>query len=209
LNWIELLGYAASVLVAVSLSMNSIARLRFLNLLGSGAFAVYGLLVGAFPVLAVNAYIAVINIIFLARMQPGRSEAFELLALDRLENRYLQRFLEFHGADIARFFPSFDVGPLQNVRIILILRDMLPVGVVLAERTADDTLTIHLDYVIPSHRDFRCAEYFYTAWDTVLECEGVGFFRARGEVEEHRKYLQRMGFCKRQEDAEEWFYRAA
>ncbi len=209
MNWIELLGYAASVLVAVSLSMNSIARLRFLNLLGSGAFAVYGMMVGAYPVFAVNAYIAVINIIFLARMQPGRSEAFELLALGRLENTYLKRFLEFHGEDIRRFFPSFDVGSLQDVKVVLILRDMLPVGVVLCERTDADTLTIHLDYVIPSHRDFRCAEYFYMAWDSVLECEGVCRFRAQGEVPEHRKYLQRMGFQEERNGGQSWYFRTA
>ena len=209
MNWIELLGYAASVLVAVSLTMNSIARLRFLNLIGSSAFAAYGLLVGAYPVMAVNAFIAVVNVIFLARMQPGRSEAFELLALDHPDNRYLRRFLEFHAADIARFFPSFDPERLDRVSIVLILRDMLPVGVVLAERTADDTLTIHLDYVIPSHRDFRCADYFYKSWDSVLECEGVCFFKARGEVEEHRNYLRRIGFREKPEGGGDWFYRAA
>lgn len=204
-----MLGYLASILVAVSLSMSSLARLRALNLLGAVAFAVYGLMVGAYPVFAVNAYIAVINIVFLARMQPGRSEAFELLPLQRLDNPYLRRFLEFHGEDIRKFFPSFDPARLGAVSIVLILRDMLPVGVVLCERTEADTLTIHLDYVIPSHRDFRCAEYFYKAWDSVLDCSGVCRFRARGEVQEHRKYLRRIGFREEKGPLADWYVRQA
>lgn len=194
MNWIELLGYAASVVVAVSLTMNSIARLRALNLVGSASFAVYGWLVGAYPVMAVNGFIAVVNVVFLLKMQPGRSEAFELLAIARLDNRYLQRFLEFHQQDIRRFFPHFAAEQLHEPRIVFILRDMAPVGLVVCERSDPDTLTVVLDYVIPSHRDFRCAEYFYRSWSKVVDGEGVGRFLARTEVPAHAKYLKRMGF---------------
>jgi len=209
LNWIEILGYVASLLVAVSLSMNSIARLRVLNLMGAVAFTAYGLMVGAYPVFAVNAYITVINIIFLVKMQPGRSEAFELLVLDRPDNRYLHRFLEFHAEDIGRFFPNFDPGGFASSRIVLILRDMLPVGVVICERTDELTLTIKLDYVIPSHRDFRCAEYFYDSWSEVIDCQGVCRFVARGDVDPHRSYLKRMGFKKDEKRGQDWFMRSA
>jgi len=77
LDWIEILGYVASTLVAISLTMSSLAKLRALNLVGASAFAVYGWLVGAYPVMAVNGFITVVNVIYLLRMQPGKSEAFE------------------------------------------------------------------------------------------------------------------------------------
>ena len=66
--WLELLGYAASVLVAVSLMMSRIVRLRVINLVGSLAFTAYGVLIGAYPVAAVNGFIVLINLWFLARM---------------------------------------------------------------------------------------------------------------------------------------------
>jgi hypothetical protein len=194
LNWIELLGYAASVLVAVSLTMSSIARLRFLNLLGAITFAVYGWLVGAYPVLAVNGFIAVVNTVFLLKMQPGRSEAFEFLTIRRPDNRYLQRFLEFHREDIARFFPGFQLAGLKIPVIVFILRDMRPVGLVICEATDGQALDVALDYVIPSHRDFRCAQYFYRSWGKVIDDREVRRFTATGGVESHRKYLRRMGF---------------
>jgi len=194
MSWIEILGYVASALVAVSLTMSSLARLRLLNLVGAALFAGYGWLVGAYPVLAVNGFIAVVNVVYLARMQPGRSEAFELLAIRRLDNGYLGRFLEFHADDIARFFPGFRAGDLTDPRMVFILRDMLPVGLVICEPGPDRSLEVRLDYVIPQYRDFRCAQYFYRAWASVVGCPGVQRFVAQGGVPAHRRYLERMGF---------------
>jgi|ERR1051325_4597590 hypothetical protein len=56
LNIYELIGYVASVLVAISLTMTSILRLRIINLTGSACFTLYGLLIGAYPVAIVNSH---------------------------------------------------------------------------------------------------------------------------------------------------------
>lgn len=42
----ELIGYTASLLVVVSLSMTSVVRLRMISLAGSIAFVVYASLIG-------------------------------------------------------------------------------------------------------------------------------------------------------------------
>jgi hypothetical protein len=209
MNWIEILGYVASVLVAVSLTMSSLAKLRVLNLMGAIAFAGYGWLVGAYPVLIVNAFIAVVNVVYLLRMQPGRSEAFELLPLAHPDNRYFRRFLEFHGEDIARFFPGFRPEGLEKVHIVFILRNMLPVGVVVCRRQDDRTLEVLLDYVIPSDRDFQCARYFYRSWPEVIDAEGITRFITRGEVPPHRKYLKKMGFLAAPDLGRDFFVRVA
>ncbi|PJA77051.1 hypothetical protein CO151_00945 [bacterium CG_4_9_14_3_um_filter_65_15] len=209
MTWIEILGYAASLLVAVSLSMKSLARLRALNLLGSVAFAVYGLVLGVYPVMVVNAYIAVINVVFLMRMQPGHSEAFSLLAIGRADNGYLRRFLEFHARDIARYFPDFDPDRLAAPRVVFILRDMLPVGLVIGHRDDQRNLIVDLDYVIPSHRDFRCAEYFYRAWRSVMDDDGIEGFLTRSEVDAHRRYLKKLNFQPARDIGEHWYLRPA
>ena len=209
MNWIEILGYAASLLVAVSLMMSSLARLRALNLLGAALFAAYGWLVGAVPVLLVNGFIAVVNVVYLLRMQPGRSEAFELLTIHRRDNRYLQRFLGFHADDIRRFCPDFDLAGVADPRFVFILRDMLPVGLVVCEPGAAGDLAVRLDYVIPSYRDFRCAQYFYRAWPTVVDCPGARRFVARGGSAPHRAYLRRVGFAAAPELGADVFVRAA
>ena len=50
--WFEMVGYAGSVLVAVSLMMKSLLRLRLINLVGAFFFTLYGLLSGAYAVAA-------------------------------------------------------------------------------------------------------------------------------------------------------------
>ena len=64
----EMLGYSASVLVAVSLMMQSVVKLRMINLVGAILFTVYGLLIGAFPVAFLNGFIVVANIYYLHQM---------------------------------------------------------------------------------------------------------------------------------------------
>ncbi len=46
----EWIGYAASILVLISLSMKSIVKLRWYNMAGATLFAVYGFIIGAYPV---------------------------------------------------------------------------------------------------------------------------------------------------------------
>ena len=50
MSGIEILDYVASVVVALSLSMSSIVRLRWLNMGGAALFSTYGFLIGAMPV---------------------------------------------------------------------------------------------------------------------------------------------------------------
>ncbi len=59
----EIIGYIASALVAISLMMSSILKLRVINLIGAAFFTVYGLLIGAYPVAVVNFIIVLIDIV--------------------------------------------------------------------------------------------------------------------------------------------------
>ena len=64
----EMLGYSASVLVAISLMMQSVVKLRTINLVGAILFSIYGVMIGAFPVAFLNGFIAVANIYYLHQM---------------------------------------------------------------------------------------------------------------------------------------------
>ena len=61
----EIIGYVASLLVAVSLMMRSILKLRVINLLGAAVFALYGLLIDAYPVAVMNLFIVLIDLYYL------------------------------------------------------------------------------------------------------------------------------------------------
>jgi len=65
---IEIMGYAASIMVAISLTMKDIVKLRVLNFIGCTLFSAYGLMIDALPVVATNSFIAVVNVYFLVKM---------------------------------------------------------------------------------------------------------------------------------------------
>lgn len=61
----EIIGYTASALVAISLMMSSIVKLRVINLIGAALFTLYGLLIGAYPVAVLNFTIVLIDLYYL------------------------------------------------------------------------------------------------------------------------------------------------
>lgn len=192
LSGLQLLGYAASILIATSLLMRSIVRLRIINLVGAATFAVYGFLIGAYPVGVLNTMTAMINIVQLIRLQ-RRREIFRVLEI-RPDAPYLQYFLEFQKSDITRFFPNFHYEPnLPNRFAILVLRDLIPAGVLLG-RTHGNRLDVELDYVVPQFRDLKVGRFLFTDSAEFFRELGVREIEAQADTKVHAEYLQRMGF---------------
>ncbi len=69
MNMVEILGYAASIMVAISLTMKDIVKLRILNFIGCALFTAYGLMIDSWLVVLTNGFIACVNVYFLAKMQ--------------------------------------------------------------------------------------------------------------------------------------------
>jgi GNAT superfamily N-acetyltransferase len=191
---VQLLGYAASILIAVSLLMRSIVRLRVINMLGAATFSVYGFLIGAYPVGILNMMTTVINIVQLARLQ-RRREIFRTLEI-RTDSPYLRYFLDFQADDIRRFFPNFRYdyeAPEEGRLVVLVLRDLVPAGMLLGT-IHGDRLDVHLDYVVPQFRDLKVGRFLFR--------DEIDFFRSRGireivstaDTREHAEYLARVGF---------------
>jgi GNAT superfamily N-acetyltransferase len=200
MSWLELLGYVASVLVAVSLTMSRIVRLRVINLVGSLLFAVYGALIGAYPVAAVNAFIACINVWYLWRMLRAR-EYFRTLEIDP-SSEYLRFFLDGQRDDIRRFEPGFAEAPRPGELIFFVLRDLVPAGLFVGRREEDGRLRVRLDYVMPAYRDLKVGRFIYSQCGELFRDRGVRELVTAGGAEPHQAYLRKMGF--RQTDGGEY-----
>jgi hypothetical protein len=191
---LQLLGYAASILIATSLLMRSIVRLRVINLLGAATFAVYGFLIGATPVGVLNTMTATINVVQLIRLQ-RRREIFRVLEI-RPDAPYLQYFLDFQKTDIEKFFPRFHYeANVPNRFAILVLRDLIPAGVLLG-RTHGNRLDVELDYVVPQFRDLKVGRFLFTDSADFFRSLGVREIVSRADTNAHAEYLQRIGFVK-------------
>ena len=66
----EWVGYLASVVVAISLMMSNIKKLRWWNLIGAALFVAYGVAIGAYPVALVNFFIVLIDFYYLVDLHP-------------------------------------------------------------------------------------------------------------------------------------------
>ena len=101
----EWLGYLASILIAILLTMHSVLRLRIINLIGAIVFTIYGIWIQAFPVAAVNGFIIFIDLYFLWEMRKNK-EYFQPLQVNP-GNLYLHQFLDYFSKDIIKFFTYF------------------------------------------------------------------------------------------------------
>jgi uncharacterized membrane protein len=71
----EWVGYLASVVVAISLMMADIKKLRWWNLIGAGLFVAYGLAIDAIPVALVNFFIVIIDLYYLVKLYKAPEQA--------------------------------------------------------------------------------------------------------------------------------------
>lgn len=194
---LEWVGYVGSVLVAVSLTMSSIKKLRWYNLVGAAVFSFYGFAIGSLPVGLLNLFIVVTNIYYLIRMG-SQSEAFKSILVD-LHDPYLKYFLDFHQQDIRRFFPAFD--PAQHTQkstsgepfAMLVLRNASVAGVMLGQQQGD-TLELTLDYVTAPYRDLKPGEFVYSKKLKSFEDRNIRRIESITTDAVHSKYLLRMGF---------------
>lgn len=67
INFVECLGYLASVLVAASFLMKSINKLRFINLIGGLCFVIYAVAINAIPVALINLFTVGVNVYYLTQ----------------------------------------------------------------------------------------------------------------------------------------------
>jgi hypothetical protein len=189
---IQVLGYVASAVIVLSLTMTSLLRLRLIGVVGATLFAIYGVLVQAWPVVATNVVILGLHAYFLWRAWTD-DEYFTLLEV-RPESMYLHQFLAFYATDIRSFQPEFLYEPTEDHLTMFILRDMVPAGLFIARRQGGPVMDVDLDYVIARYRDLKPARFLFHANRTVFEQRGVELLRATAKTDAHRSYLEKVGF---------------
>ena len=75
---IEMIGYFSSLLVVVSMLMSSVIKLRVINSIGSGIFAVYALIIHSYPTAMMNICLVAINIYNLVRLSK-KEQSYDLI----------------------------------------------------------------------------------------------------------------------------------
>ncbi len=62
---VEWTGYAAMAILIIAFLMKDIKKLRIINTIACLLFVIYGYMLGSFPLMISNAFIALVNIYYL------------------------------------------------------------------------------------------------------------------------------------------------
>lgn len=192
--WIEAIGYSASILILISLIMSSTKKLRWINLFGSTTFVVYAILTKTYPIALLNSFTAAANVYYLIKIYKSKSY-FNILKIQQ-NNEYIEYFIEHNKEDMLQIYDHIDVDFKNSEYNFYILRDIMPVGLFVANKYDDDTLKVELDYVIPMFRDFKAGKYIYEKNKQIFLTKGYNKLITFSDSLKQDKYLIKMGFNK-------------
>jgi hypothetical protein len=165
-HWLDLLGWAGSALLIVSLLQARVLRFRLLNLVAGLMLVAFNALIMVWPMVAMNLATSTINLWMIRKLLRDRHDhsAFRVLAV-RSDDTYLGYFLGVHRADLTRYQPDFtwDGVPRDDRRPFVILKGDETVGVVVLRIDEVDSKVAHveLDYVTRRFRDFSPGEFVW------------------------------------------------
>ncbi len=194
---LEYIGYVASLIVLVSLLMSSIKKLRWINLIGSVTFAIYGFLIGSLPVGLLNIGTVLINVFYLWKMYTSK-DYFKILPFVN-NTQYFQYFLNYYKKDLSHYASTNEIDVESSAISFYILRNIVPAGVFVASLYDKDSLKVELDYVVPEYRDFKIGKYLFSKGNNVFSNKGYHKLYSFTNNPKHEKYLLKMGFNKNDE----------
>lgn len=190
MNWLDALGWAGSALLVWSLLQGRILRLRALNLIGCFVLLAFNALIAVWPMVALNAVLAGINIYYLVKLLRTRHDekTYQVIEVGAGDN-VLRHLLDLHAEEIAAFFPGF--RPAAGRLAFLVMRGDEIVGMVLVRDAGDGVAQVELDYVTHRFRDFTPGEFVYKRSQTFTERGFTKVLTPPGMV---APYYDRLGF---------------
>lgn len=187
---LDLFGYLASVVILISLTMSSIVRLRWINMIGGALFTVYGLMLHSMPTAFLNFGIVIIDIYYLVKLY-RKKESFKIIEANR-DSELLTYFYETNNKELEEYFGK---NELHGDKAFFMLRDNHTAGILVGE-VIDGSLRVDVDFVTAEYRDFKLGKYFFNENPEELKKRGIKKVLSKPIHEKHREYLEKIGFKK-------------
>lgn len=201
-----LLGYIASILLAISLLVNNDLKFRWLNTFGCLSFILYGALIQAFPIILTNGILLLINVFYLIKIYRS-NENFDLLAF-RAGDEMISKFLAFHQADVKAYFPDYDLMDNENDINFVVLRDMVIANIFAASLLKDGTALVKINYTTPKYRDYKIGKFLFQKEKQFLLDHGIHrLVYTHVYNKKHEAYLVKMGFRKELVNDQTYYYK--
>jgi hypothetical protein len=189
------LGYLATTLLGLSLIVTKDIQFRWLNTFGCISFIVYGLFIGAIPVVLTNGILLAINSFYLYKIYQ-RSETFDIIECKGHEV-LIGKFINFYKKDISKYFPDFDMNSFNATIRFVVLRDLVIANIFIANLDEEGNARVQLNYTIPAYRDFKIGKYVFEKEKKILQQKGVkAVVYERAAYQGHMDFLKKMDFKK-------------
>ena len=202
----SLLGYVASLLLAISLLVNNDLKFRWLNTFGCLSFILYGVFINAFPIILTNSILLLINVFYLVRIYRS-NENFDLLAF-KAGDELINNVLAFHQKDIKTYFPDYDPADETNDINFVVLRDMVIANIFAASLMKDGTAIVKINYTTPKYRDYKIGKFLFQKEKQFLLTHGIRrLVYTHVFNKKHEAYLLKMGFEKEQLNEQVYFHK--
>lgn len=202
----EIIGWLSTAIVIISMMQTRIMRLRVVNLVGCLGQIVYNGVIGAWPVVGLNAVLAVIQVWNIWRLMRTRHDgaAYDLLAL-KPTDQLAQHTFAHNEKDIAKFNPAYATALEQATTAFVVMRGNEVVGLTLAQDTQPGVAHLVLDYVTEKYRDLTPGEFLFSegGWFSqhgyhriTAAVTGPDYYRSIGFREENDAYVKTFAAAK-------------
>ena len=208
MNAIQILGYAASLIVFISLMMKSLAKLRVLNAAGSLLFVVFALATDSLPTAFLNLGIVVIDVFYFIRMTRVKDN-FEIMTVQK-DNEIVRRFYRTNKKELDALFGEAAFAKSEKIALFFRNDDIAGLlaysSVVLPQSDSsvpESAAEILIDFVVPKYRDFAVGRHFFVKDVSFWKEQGYTCLLSSVPDKRHIPYLERLGF-ERQNDFTVW-----
>lgn len=185
-----MLGYVASFIILVSLTMKSIVKLRWINAAGSALFVVFAFLTRSTPTIVMNFGIIAIDLWYVLHLTQSRKD-YQLIKAER-GSAFLDFFYFKHRFEIDEIFGDEAFEEAKGFSYFVC--DSEIAGLFAWKENTPTECQILLDFVTPKYRDTKIGSYFFEQQLPYFREKGYTHFVYYNVGEGHWKYLEKIGF---------------
>lgn len=194
MDFIQILGYAASFIIFISLTMKSIVKLRVLNAVGCVVFVVFAFKTNSWPAVVMNIGIVFIDMYYLYGIL-RKKDTFEMVEVNK-DNEVVKYFFEKNKVELDALFGENALADSENIALFFRNNDIAGfIAYSVQDYENKKRALITVDFVVPKYRDLAVGKHFFI--------EDVDYWKERGctalvsenSASSHIAYLKRLGFA--------------
>jgi len=189
-GYIDLLGYVASFIILVSLTMKSIVKLRWINAVGSLLFVLFAFLTKSTPTIVMNLGIILIDLWYVIGITVKRSD-YHLVKAER-GSAWLDYFYQCNQIEIDDIFSLDAFGEAKHFSYFVCNDEIA--GLLAWKEISPVECRIMIDFVTPRFRDLKIGTYFFLQHLSIFREKGYSRLVYENVGKRHWKYLGKLGF---------------